>query len=330
MGIASGIEIERVRYEQLLERSRTRSVFAESWWLDAATGTPDAWTPNLLLDANGDARAAWPMVTRSTARGVVGTGAPYTPWLGPQLPERAGTIANRTSADVELLRELARLLAGHAHVEAACLPELDYWTPLSWHGFEQTTRTTWRIEAATAAVDLRGGMRKKTRAALVAAERDGLVARPGTVEELLLACDATFAHQGAAGAPARDALERLARAAIARDRGEVLAVDAPDGQLASAGLFVRDDRRAYNLANGRIATADASGAPTVLLTAAIERALDRGLGFDFEGSMLEPVEHFVRGFGGAPVGYSVVRRSSPGWSRAVARKRRLKRLLRRP
>ncbi|MCW2956123.1 MAG: hypothetical protein JWO69_992, partial [Thermoleophilia bacterium] len=41
------------------------------------------------------------------------------------------------------------------------------------------------------------------------------------------------------------------------------------------------------------------------------------------------IERFVRGFGGRPVSYSVVRRSSPAWARVVARRRRLKRLLRR-
>jgi hypothetical protein len=45
--------------------------------------------------------------------------------------------------------------------------------------------------------------------------------------------------------------------------------------------------------------------------------------------MLKPVESFVRGFGGAPHAYSVVRRSSSAWSKAVARKRRIKRLMRR-
>lgn len=326
--IASGIEGERIAYESLLERSRQRSVFAESWWLDASTGSPDGWRPNLLLDANGDARAAWPLPTRTTAQGAVATGAPYTPFVGPQLPDREAGVA-RVSADVDLLRELATMLETYAHVEAACMPELDYWTPLAWHGFEQTTRTTWRIAAGTTPDDVRAGMRKGTRSALTAAERDGLVVDTGTIEELLAACEATFAAQDIADVPARTVLERVARAATQRERGEILAVRTAGGELASAGLFVWDDRFTWNLANGRIASSGATGAPTALLWHAIGRALERGTGFDFEGSMLEPVERFVRGFGGEPVAYSVVRRSSPAWAKVVARKRRIKRLLRR-
>ncbi|MBW3609254.1 MAG: hypothetical protein KY463_13035 [Actinobacteria bacterium] len=51
-----------------------------------------------------------------------------------------------------------------------------------------------------------------------------------------------------------------------------------EGDLASAGLFVWDDRWSWNLANGRIAESGATGAPTALLWHAIGRALERGLG----------------------------------------------------
>lgn len=328
MVVASGIESERIAYEQLLAASRQRSVFAESWWLDAVTGSPDAWRPNILAAAAGTPRAAWPLPTRTTSRGLVGTGAPYTPFLGPLLPDREPNVA-RVSADVELLEGLAELTADHAHVEAACMPELDYWTPLSWHGFAQTTRTTWRIPAGAQPDEVRSGMRKGTRSTLSAAERDELVVEPGSVDELLRACEATFAAQDVADVPARTVLERVARNSVQRGRGEVLAVRTADGELASAGLFVWDDRWTWNLANGRIADSGATGAPTALLWHAIRAALERGTGFDFEGSMLRPVEKFVRGFGGEPVAYSVVRRSSAAWEQHVARKRLLKRLVRR-
>lgn len=328
MIVASGMEGERVAYEALLESSRQRSVFAESWWLDAATGSPDAWRPNLLRDGSGEARAAWPLAVRRSRLGLVGTGAPYTPWLGPLLPDREPGPA-RTSADVDLLEQLAGSLAEWAHVEAACMPELDYWTPLAWHGFAQTTRTTWRLPAGVDLAELRAGMRTNRRRELAAAERDGLVVGDGTIDELLAACEATFAAQDIGEVPARTVLARVASAAVERGRGEVRAVRTPDGRLASAGLFVHDDRLTYNLANGRVPQEGVSGAPTALQFDAIGRALERGTGFDFEGSMLRPIERFVRGFGGTPLAYSVVRRSSPAWERAVLRRRRLKRILRR-
>ncbi|MCB0880251.1 MAG: GNAT family N-acetyltransferase [Thermoleophilia bacterium] len=326
--IASGIEAERVPYEQLLERSATRSVFAESWWLDAATGSPDAWTPNLLRGDDDQVLAAWPLAFRTTSHGRVGHGLPYTPWLGPQLPDSQPQIV-RYNEWVKLLEQLAEQLAEWAHVESACMPELDYWTPLHWHGYAQTTRTTWRLPAGMSSDEVRAGLRRSPRRNLKVAAKEGLEVVPGTIDDLLAACEATYALQDIEGVPARGVLERVARAAIQRERGEVLAVRTAEGELASAGLCVWDDRLTYNLANGRIASVDASNAPTTLLFHAIERAMERGTGFDFEGSMLKPVESFFRSFGGSPHACSVVRRSSPAWERSVARKRRLKRLLRR-
>lgn len=325
MGIASGIESERLAYEELLERSRQRSIFAESWWLDATTGGPDHWRANLLRDEDGTVLAAWPLPTRSTSHGPVGHGAPYTPWLGPQLPAREPEV-ERISDDVDHLESLARLLEPYAHVEAACMPELDYWTPLAWHGYTQTTRTTWRVEAGASAEQARATLRASTRKALSRAERQGVTVRDGTVAELLAAWASTFERQGTA-VPDGDVLERVARLSLERERGQVLAAIGADGELAAAGLFVWDDRLTYSLAHGWIPGANAAGAPTVLVWNALVASLERGTGFDFEGSMLQPVEKFVRGFGGRPHAYSVVRRSAPAWERHVARKRRVKRLL---
>ncbi|MEO6866395.1 MAG: hypothetical protein ABI200_00050, partial [Gaiellales bacterium] len=154
------IEAERAAYAQLLASSRQRSIFAEAWWLDAVTGSPDSWRPNLLLGPDGAARAAWPLAIRRERAGLIGTGASYTPWLGPLLEDRGTDGVARVSADIELLQSLAiQLEAEYAHVEAACMPELDYWTPLAWQGFTQTTRTTWRIDAGLTPDAVRAGMR---------------------------------------------------------------------------------------------------------------------------------------------------------------------------
>ncbi|MCW2956210.1 MAG: hypothetical protein JWO69_1079, partial [Thermoleophilia bacterium] len=286
----------RADYDSFLATARQRTIFAEGWWLDAATGSPEAWRPNLLRDERGSVRAAWPLVQRSWRSGSIGTGAPYTPFLGPQLPDRPDD-ANGVSADVAVLDALgASLDADWAHVEAACAPELDYWTPLAWHGFEQATRTTWRIAATTDIEATRAGLRSERRRNLKAAREAGFVVAPGTVDDLLIACAATFERQQYDGVPGEVVLRRVATAALERGRGDVLVVRTADGALASAGLFVHDDRWTWNLANGHLdVDGGQRGAPTLLQWSAIEQALARGTGFDFEGSMLRPIERFVRG-----------------------------------
>ncbi|MCW2962531.1 MAG: hypothetical protein JWM25_1399 [Thermoleophilia bacterium] len=327
--MSSSPATDRTDYDAFLATSRQRTIFAEGWWLDAATGSAEAWRPNLLRDDAGAVRAAWPLATREWRLGDIGAGARYTPFLGPQLPAKGSNAADQASADVALLDDLATSLHLYEHVEAACAPELDYWTPLHWHDYTQTTRTTWRIDAGQSLDEVRAGLRSERKRNLKAATAAEFVAGTGTIDDLLTACAATFERQEA-DVPGEVVLRRLAEAALERGRGEVLTVRTASGELASAGLFVFDDRWTWNLANGHLEVDGGQrGAPTLLQWTAIEHALARGTGFDFEGSMIRPIERFVRGFGGRPVSYSVVRRSSPDWARTVARKRLVKRLLRR-
>jgi hypothetical protein len=86
---------------------------------------------------------------------------------------------------------------------------------------------------------------------------------------------------------------------IARDAATIYGIVDRSGHPVAAGLAVRDRHFAYYLASGA-----APGRPKpflgnyLLLSAMIEDAVGRGLGFDFEGSMLPGVEPFFRGWGG--------------------------------
>ena len=97
-----------------------------------------------------------------------------------------------------------------------------------------------------------------------------------------------------------------------------------DGTVRAAGYFVHDERYTTYL----LAATDAElrGAASLVLWEAIRRAAQRGTAFDFEGSMLEHVEPFVRSFGGVPTPYSIVRHTPSSSVRAA---RTVKRALRR-
>ena len=65
-----------------------------------------------------------------------------------------------------------------------------------------------------------------------------------------------------------------------------------------AGIYlVWDENTMYYLLGGGDPKYRNSGATSLLLWEAIKLASSKGLSFDFEGSMIEPVEKFVRGFG---------------------------------
>ena len=239
------------------------------------------------------------------------TGAPLTPYLGPLLSAVDGPPHG--SREIELLEGLVEALSPYAHLDARCSPRLDYWTPLAWHGFSQTSHYTWRLEDVSDEEATLAGLRKSTRSTISRARRDGIVVAPGSVDDLLALQRRTFERQERSG-PQEALVRRIAAAASAHDACEILVARGGDGQAHSAAMFVYDEHSTWYLLAGNDPELRASGGAAFVLWEAIRAAGRRGTAFDFEGSMLRPIESFVRGFGGQPVPYSIVRHTpSRAW-----------------
>ena len=292
-------------YDALVERSPQGSVFALSWWLDAVAH--NSWRAH-VIDAGEEPAAAWPSAVHRTRWGQLLTAPPLTPFLGPLFSPSAGRGRSR---ELKLLESLVEALGDAAHIEARCHPGFDYWTPLSWQGFTQTTRYTWRLEDVSDTDAAFSGLRDNIRGDVRKARKQGVTVVPGDLAEFLSVHASTVSQKGLGevAAASRQALERIEAAASGRDARTILLARGDEGEVHAGGYFVRDWRYVYYLMGGSDPAHRSSGATSLLLWAAIEEAAQRGLGFDFEGSMLRPVERFFRAFSGVPVAYSVVRRT---------------------
>jgi hypothetical protein len=279
-------------YDEFVAASPQGSVFCTSWWLDAVA--PGRWRAHELEDA-GRIVAAWPTVVARSRLGEVHRGAPLTPFLGPLFPPGEG--ARRRSREIKLVEELLERIGRFAHLEARCNPELDYWTPLRWHGFQQTTNYTWRLPDLSDLDAVFGGFRENIRGHVRAAEKSGM-----TVGEVDLGHFLELHRRRFDRDP--EAVDRVDAAAAQRRARTILVARDADGHARAGGYFVHDSRfTTYLLA---ATDAEVRGAASLVLWEAIKRAAERGTAFDFEGSMLRHVESFVRSFGGVPTPYSIV------------------------
>jgi hypothetical protein len=299
-------------YDELVATSPQGSVFCASWWLDAVA--PGRWDAH-EVEENGRVVAAWPTIVRHTRVGDVHAGAPLTPFLGPLFPPGEG--ARRRSRELKLVETLLEQIGPFAHLEARCNPAFDYWTPLRWHGFSQTTNYTWRLPDLTDLDAVFAGFRENIRGHVRAAEKNGTTVEEGSLADLLDVHRRRFARDP-------EGIDRIDAAAAQRSARTILVARDAEGTARAAGYFVHDRRfTTYLLA---ATDAEVRGAASAVLWDAIKRASERGNGFDFEGSMLRHVESFVRSFGGVPTPYSIVWRTR---SRAVGAARVARRALRR-
>jgi len=304
-------------YDAFVAASPQGTLFCRSWWLDAVAG-PGGWRHADVRDGDGRLVATWPAAVRRTRYGDVLTGAPLTPYLGPLLS--AGDGRQRRSREVDQLERLVDALGPYAHVDARCSPRLDYWAPLAWHGFSQTSHYTWRLEDVSDEEATFARLRDSARRQVSKARRLGLVTEPGSVDDLVALQRLTFERQEATGAgPPEAIVRRIATAVRDNDAGEILIARDDAGQTHSAAMFVHDEHTTWYLLGGSETELRASGSASLLMWEGIRTAGVRCTAFDFEGSMLRHVERFVRNFGGEPVPYSIVRHTpSTAWRWRVA------------
>ncbi|EYB66480.1 hypothetical protein DEIPH_ctg105orf0001 [Deinococcus phoenicis] len=71
----------------------------------------------------------------------------------------------------------------------------------------------------------------------------------------------------------------------------------------------------YGLMSGRAIRTPVRGAAALLLWHAIGQAAQRELAFDFQGSMIESIEEYFRGFGARLTPYSHISKAS--WRRQM-------------
>jgi GNAT acetyltransferase-like protein len=259
--------------------------------------------------------AAWPTLLQAGRFGTMHVGAPLCPFLGPLLPPAEGH--RRRSREIEAIGLLLDAIGSYAHIEARCNPAFDYWTPLRWRGFTQTTLYTWRIEDPTDLDAVFAAFGEKARGHIRAAEKRGVVVADATLDEFL------ELHEQRGRRPHTGAVRRVEAAAAERGARDILVARGLDGVACAGCYLVHDERHTYFLMSAT--TGEVRGAGSVVVWESIKRAAARGNGFDFEGSVLPHVEPFVRSFGGTPTPYSIVRHTP---SRGLRAERALKRTVR--
>ena len=285
----------------------TNSIFQEPWWLDAVA--PAAWSSAEV--ASGGvvvARMPYTMETRFGLRML--TMPPLTQTLGPWLAPEEGKYAQRLSREKRLMTKLIEQLPQFDYFAQNFHHSIVNWLPFHWIGFEQTTKYTYTIDDLSDQDRVWAGFQDKARTDIRKAERQ-LAVREGEDIALLAGITAkTFERQGVRLPYSMDVLERLDRACAERNARKMWFAEDGEGRIHAALYLVWDHRCAYYLIGGADSELRTSGASSLLMWHAIRFAATVTERFDFEGSMMEPVERFVRGFGAVQTPYFRITKKS--------------------
>lgn len=269
-------------WDEFVGRSPHGSPFVQSWFLDALDVEVDRW---LLL---AGARAIAGGVVLRSGSEVLPAPLPFSPYQGLLLaPETTDGLAHRIGKEiVDVTQALVEALARRYEALSFCLhPTFTDVRGLQWFRYGQAD--TFRFEVRyTGVIDLAGRSFDEVLAALRSTRRyeyrraaRALKAEVSTdVATLDALHEATFARQGLTRSPEEARLMRaLAEKALASGAGELLVARAPNGEPASATLFVSDEHRSYYLFGANSPKHRSLGGNSFLVVEAVRRALERGL-----------------------------------------------------
>lgn len=309
-------------YESLLKLLAPAPIFYQPWWLDASA--PGRWDYAVALRGD-EVAAALPYAIEQGPFGQTWiTMPPFTMTLGPWLRPSEAKYSNVLGEQKELMNELVDALPPHRYFAQNFHPSVTNWLPFMWRGFSQTTRYTYVLDDLTNVDALWDDLAHNVRKSIRKAEKQVRVVEGLGAERFWEMNAMTFARQGRTTPHGMDVVGRLWAACEERGAGKMLfAVDEQD-QVHAATFIVWTEPACYYLMGGGDPELRSSGAGSLLMWEAIRHASAVSRRFDFEGSIIEPIERYFRSFGGRQMPYSRVTRDERGpavstWVR-IARK----------
>ena len=233
-----------------------------------------------------------------------------TPFLGPWVARSPGAkYAKALSDQMELLAELESRLPAAAVFRQSFSPTMINALPFVWAGYRTEVGYTNRLEDLSSEQALWDGLSGNIRREIRKAQRRVVVRDDLGLDDFYGVWHDTLVRQGRR-APSRDRLDRIdAVCGIRNARVTLFACDGAN-RIHAAAYIVWDSQSAYYLFGGSRPELRTSGAASLVLWEAILRARQVTRMFDFEGSMLAPVDRFFRAFGGRQVPYLHVSRTT--------------------
>lgn len=290
------------KYRKLCETEESIPVFSRDWWLDAVVGESN-WDV-IIVERDRQIIAVLPFVKSKKFIFDILSMPKLTQTLGPWIKYPKGQkYANKLSFEKEMFTKLIDGLPLNHYFSQNLHPSITNWLPFYWKGFSQTTRYTYIINELTDTKDIYSSFQSKIRTDIRKAEKNIKIIESEDVNEFYKINSLTFSRQGIDTPYSLDFVKKLDKACKANKCRKIFfALDEKD-RIHSVLYLVWDQEFAYYLMGGSDSELRNSGSMSLLLWHAIQFSGAVTKAFNFEGSMIEPIERFVRGFGAQQVPY---------------------------
>ena len=282
-------------------------LFLQPWWLDAVT-LPDGkeWEVLLARNKQGKIEAVLPFVTGSKWGMRYVLTPQLTQYTGVWIADKAGESMNeRLSREKKLQTDLIGQLEAMKPqlVDLKFAPAYTNWLPFYWAGYQQDTRYTYRIEDLRDIEKVYEQIDPVKKRHIRAAEKELEVRFDMPAQDFYRLQCLQCSTRRQANVTSEALVTRLIDTAREKNQGFVVSAGEPAGEVHAAYFIPYDGHMAYELISAIHPNHRTSGGSVLALWYAIKKASELTKAFDFEGSMIEGVEHNNRQFGGTQTPY---------------------------
>ncbi|MCI8340767.1 MAG: GNAT family N-acetyltransferase [Eggerthellaceae bacterium] len=302
------MNVDKEAYQRFCEKNLA-PIFSQPWWMDAICGE-DAW--DVWLCRHGDeivAAMPYYMEDRAGLRYI--TKAPLTQNNGLIFSHGANsTPLSRQKAEEKIVDEACAFIEGLGVdvYEQQYHHSFSNWSPFHWNGYEAIPRYTYVIDDTSDINAVEAALSSGHRRDIRKGGRNGSLRKGLDPETFYAEHEKIFAKQGLPCPFSKELWLRLHAAIVGHGAGEAVYMETPDGDIASLAFLVWDDRAVYLLLGGSMPDFQRLDTYSMLVWESIKIAHEKGLAYDFEGSMIKRIARSFREYGAEPKLYFRIRK----------------------
>ncbi len=210
---------------------------------------------------------------------------------------------NKLSFEKEVITQLIEQLPKVDAFKQNFLPTFTNWAPFFWKGFKQTTRYTYIINNISEQKRVFADFKENIRREIRKAEKFVTIEVLNDIDLLYHMKQNVYQENKDTYVISLAKLKAIYSYCKTNNCGEMLMAKDNEGNINAILFYVWDNISAYYIHGVTANKYKTTGAMSLLLWEAIKRSSKRTKSFNFEGSMVEPIERYFRAFGGIQTPY---------------------------
>lgn len=273
-------------------------IFSQPWWLDAVCGKNN-WGVH-VLEKSGQFLAAMPYYVEKRNGYIIITKAHHSQNNGIIISYlKDMKYVAKLDRQEEVINEMCDYIEslGVDKYEQQYHYSFTNYLPFKWRDYEAMVRYTYVIDDTSDMEKIESDFKYIVRNQIRKAEELVTIKEGMEIEKFYEINKLSYDRQGIEVPFSLKLFSRIEQCCAAHDCRKIIYSEDANGNIHSVAYLVWDEESLYFLINGIDTEFTWSQSNSLIIRESIRVAHELGKKFDFEGSVLQPIEHIFRGFG---------------------------------